>query len=280
MLEAYVDRVHSGYVVLDIGQDIGALIIYTAQDLRGQQIDVSPKGRPWQRTHTDVLSRQLNGRAFSAAVFQALPADHYNIWRNGQDFSGTVSIGGGEIAEVDWQDLSDALVPAPGSAPNLLPPRYQNACALSAVPMGTAPLLYTDSGQVAWDRLWTDFCDLALAGGPPHRGSLLEPVTPDEVEADREGYERVVGEIERGLRLVTGLTSVQSARAGWVGLACSDEEMALWLLRAIVVENVCVRREGAVLFLPAGPDFTLEKEIKNIITAVAKTHHYWVEHCR
>ena len=61
-------------------------------------------------------------------------------------------------------------------------------------------------------------------------------------------------------------------------LQCADEEMALWLLRAIVVENVCVRREQSVLFLPAGPDFRLEQEIKNVITVVAKTHHYWTEH--
>jgi sirohydrochlorin cobaltochelatase len=49
-------------------------------------------------------------------------------------------------------------------------------------------------------------------------------------------------------------------------------------MRAIVVENVCVRRERSVLFLPAGPAFRLEKEIKNVITVVAKTYHYWTEH--
>jgi sirohydrochlorin cobaltochelatase len=145
--------------------------------------------------------------------------------------------------------------------------------------MGSAPLLYTDEGQVAWDQMWTDFCDLALAGGPPHRGTLLEPILPAEAIADPAGYERVVAEIERGWQLVTGLPTVRSTTPGWVGLRCSDEEMALWLLRAIVVENVSVRREGTTLFLPAGPHFQLEEEIKNVITVVAKTHHYWKEHC-
>jgi sirohydrochlorin cobaltochelatase len=56
--------------------------------------------------------------------------------------------------------------------------------------------------------------------------------------------------------------------------------MALWLLRAIVVENVSVRREGTVLFLPAGPAFRLNQEIKNVITVAAKTYHYWAEHLR
>jgi hypothetical protein len=33
-----------------------------------------------------------------------------------------------------------------------------------------------------------------------------------------------------------------------------------------------------VLLLPAGPAFQLEKEIKNVITVLAKTFHYWTEH--
>jgi sirohydrochlorin cobaltochelatase len=137
---------------------------------------------------------------------------------------------------------------------------------------------YAEDGQVAWNEMWTSFCDLALAGGPPHRNTLLEPVPPDEVRANMAGYENVLAEIERGLRLVTGLPVLRSERLGWIGLQCSSEEMALWLLRAVIVENICVRREGTILFLPAGPDFQLEKEIKNVITVVAKTHHYWLEH--
>ena len=160
----------------------------------------------------------------------------------------------------------------------ILPPRYRNGRVVSVAPMGTAPMRYAGDGQVAWDEMWTDFCDLALAGGPPHRDTLLEPVPPDEVKADLQNYERVVSEIERGWRLVTGLPTVRSEKLGWVGLRCEDEEMALWILRAIVVENVCVRREGSVLYLPAGPAFQLDKEIKNVITVVAKTHHYWKEH--
>ena len=39
-----------------------------------------------------------------------------------------------------------------------------------------------------------------------------------------------------------------------------------------------VRREGAILYLPAGCRFTLDGEIKNVVTAVAKTYHYWTEH--
>jgi sirohydrochlorin cobaltochelatase len=82
----------------------------------------------------------------------------------------------------------------------------------------------------------------------------------------------------RGIELVTGLPVVREGAPGWIGVACTDENMAVWLLRAVVAENVCVRRDGAVLYVPAGPDFRLEYEIRNVITALAKTNHYWREH--
>lgn len=160
----------------------------------------------------------------------------------------------------------------------ILPPRYQNGQAASSVPMAAASLKYDAAGQVAWAEIWTDFCDLALAGGPSHRGELLEPVSPEIVAANPQGYEKVLAELDRGIALVTGLPIVRSQSPGWIGLECQSEAMALWLLRAMVVENICVRREGQTLFLPAGPNFRLEYEIKNVITVVAKTHHYWSEH--
>jgi sirohydrochlorin cobaltochelatase len=103
-------------------------------------------------------------------------------------------------------------------------------------------------------------------------------VTPAEVDADPDGYARVLAELERGLAIVTGQPIVASATPGWIGIACDSEDMALWLIRAITVENICVRREGATLYVPAGPEFRLEKEIKNVVTVVAKTVHYWHEH--
>jgi hypothetical protein len=33
-----------------------------------------------------------------------------------------------------------------------------------------------------------------------------------------------------------------------------------------------------VPYFPAGPNFRLEKEIKNVITVVAKTTHHWKAH--
>lgn len=161
----------------------------------------------------------------------------------------------------------------------LLPPEYQGSYeTVAPTSMGTAGLKYDGDGNVAWDEIWTSFCDLALAGGPPHRGSLLEAVTAEEALAEPDQYRAVVREIERGIRMVTGLPLITSRNPGWVGVICESEEMAVWLMRAIIVENVMVRREGDILYLPAGPKFTVKREVKNVITAIAKTVHYWKAH--
>ena len=160
----------------------------------------------------------------------------------------------------------------------LLPERYSSQPASPAPMPGAADIQYAADGTVAWDQMWTDFCDLALAGGPSHRDTLLEPVPPDQVAADPVGYAAVIDELTRGIELVTRLTVVNDAEPGWIGVECTSEEMALWMFRAIIVENICVRRTGCILYLPAGPAFRLHQEIKNVVTVVAKTHHYSMEH--
>ncbi len=173
----------------------------------------------------------------------------------------------------------DSLQTLAAKVKAILPPQYRECYEdVSPVSMGSASLKFAADGRVAWDEMWSDFCDLALAGGPPHRGTYLEPCSPAEALAEEANYQEVVAEIGRGLWLVTGLHVVPRVAPGWIGVRCTSPAMAAWLQRAIVVENVMARRDEAVLFLPAGPHFRLEKEIKNVITAVAKTCHYWTEH--
>lgn len=186
------------------------------------------------------------------------------------------------LSELNVNVEPDTQAVQPPAAPlstvlDLLPPRYQLKTP-SAAPMGAAGLKYDAEGKAVWNEIWTDFCDLAIAGGPPHRGTLLEPIDPAEAQRDPIAYEQVVQELERGIHMVTGLEVVRSESPGWIGMVCTSEDMALWLLRAIVTENVSVRREDKVLYFPAGPDFKLGKEIKNVITVIAKTTHYWQEH--
>lgn len=161
----------------------------------------------------------------------------------------------------------------------LLPETYQDSYErLEPKPMGSAGLKFAPDGKVAWDQIWGSFCDLAMAGGPPHKGTLLEPGTCDAIDAAPDHYEDVVDEICRGITLASELPAQPSSVRGWVSVDCYSETMASWLLRAIVMENVSARSHGRELRLPAAPHFRLEKEIKNVITVIAKTTHYWMGH--
>ncbi len=146
------------------------------------------------------------------------------------------------------------------------------------VSMGSAGLKYREDGRVAWDEIWGSFCDLAMAGGPPHKGTLLEPASAAQIESDESNHAAVVREICRGVNMVAELPASPSPVLGWVRVDCMSDTMAEWLTRAIVMENVSARCEGASIDLPAGPNYRIEKEIKNVITAIAKTGHYWLGH--
>ena len=128
----------------------------------------------------------------------------------------------------------------------LLPETYQDSFeSLEPTPMGSAALKYGPDGKVAWDQIWGSFCDLAMAGGPPHKGTLLEPGGREAIDAEPARYEEVVDEICRGISLASELPAQGSARPGWVSVDCYSETMASWLLRAIVMENVSARVTAA-----------------------------------
>lgn len=173
----------------------------------------------------------------------------------------------------------DALTHLDQRIRTLLPEDYQARYQdLQPVPMRSAGLVYGDDGQVAWDRIWGSFCDLAMAGGPPHKGRLLSPGSPEAIAAAPARYDEVVEEIRRGVWLAAALDARPAPDPGWVRVHTFGEAMAGWLLRAITMENVAVRGHRAAIDLPAAPSFRVEREIKNVVTVIAKTTHYWMGH--
>jgi hypothetical protein len=161
----------------------------------------------------------------------------------------------------------------------LLPEQYQASYeSVQPVSMGSAGLKFAPDGRVAWDEIWQTFCDLAMAGGPPHKGKLLAPGAAPEIAAHQQRYTTVADEISRGVWLAADLPAQADAHPGWVRVQCHNITMADWLTRAIVMENVAARSSGVMLYLPAAPQFRIEKEIKNVVTVIAKTAHYWMGH--
>ena len=86
-----------------------------------------------------------------------------------------------------------------------------------------------------------------MAGGPPHRGTLLEPATKSQTDREPGRYEQVLNELCRGVEMVTGLAAEPSPISGWIHVDCPSTGMAGWLLRAINMENVSAHADGMVL---------------------------------
>lgn len=155
--------------------------------------------------------------------------------------------------------------------------KAEAAGANTNAPMSAAPIRYAEDGSVDWGNMWDSFCALALTGGPAHRG------TDNTVRADPNSdpidpaYQIAVGEIVRGVHLVSGLKA-RADKPGWVAIECASEGMASWLGDAARAENVEFRNAGNLLLAPCAANFRTEKEIKSVITVVAKTTHYWQDH--
>ncbi len=143
-------------------------------------------------------------------------------------------------------------------------------------PMSAAAFVYRDDGRPDWGTMWTEFCDLALHGGPPHRGPDDPVVARTPTTGARQGSE-AVAEIRRGIFETTGLYSEQ-VEPGWLAISCQGRRMAAWMCASIILENVDARCEGERLFVPADPSFQLTDQVKSVVTVVSKTHHYWAAH--
>lgn len=90
----------TGSVVLDLGGDTGALIIYTGRDLHGREIEISRADTP--RTHSAVRERRVRDGTFHSAVYPDLPAGLYTVWWDDRTPAGAVTVSGGSVAEFVW----------------------------------------------------------------------------------------------------------------------------------------------------------------------------------
>jgi hypothetical protein len=102
MHENYAARPHPEYVVLDIGEHLGALIVYTDAALHGTEIEISPAGEDANRSHKDVLERGVSARPAFTAVFDKLPEGTYTLWSGGVPRARGVQVTAGSVAELDW----------------------------------------------------------------------------------------------------------------------------------------------------------------------------------
>jgi hypothetical protein len=91
-------------VVLNLGENIGALIIEADVDHLGVEIEISPLARDGEgerthshRSHSMVRERLTLPHPRYDAVYPDLNAGRYTIWRDAKTPEGTVTIAGGQI---------------------------------------------------------------------------------------------------------------------------------------------------------------------------------------
>ncbi|HEY7827324.1 MAG TPA: hypothetical protein VIB99_03760 [Candidatus Limnocylindrales bacterium] len=126
--------------VLDIGGDIGALILYTDAEYAGREIEVSlldeAAGQPAEaehehgqehdhghdhthehergleggaepghsgRVHTAIHERRAGDLVAYAGIYPELQQGTYRVWIDDPALPNQVTIVGGEVAELDWR---------------------------------------------------------------------------------------------------------------------------------------------------------------------------------
>ena len=101
--ENYAARRHPEHVVLDIGDDIGALILHTHAEMHGVEVEISATGQDDRRSHKDVLEREINGRPAYTAVFDNIREGTYTLWIDDLACERDVVVTGGAVSELDWR---------------------------------------------------------------------------------------------------------------------------------------------------------------------------------
>jgi hypothetical protein len=128
---SHAENPHAGQgaVVLDIGGDVGALIVFVPAQLAGTELEICPAGHrgdvpdeggdwwegDWrsQHVHPDrhgpawphvaVLARPTSTGSEHAAVFPALCAGAYEVWPRTDGATRLVAdVTGGKITTVSW----------------------------------------------------------------------------------------------------------------------------------------------------------------------------------
>ena len=88
-------------LVLEIGGDVGALVVYTDCSLAGTELDLVPAGSPRSHeVHNVVRPRTTGtGETVFAAVFPQVREGHYTLWgASATSPLGDVAVVGGAVA--------------------------------------------------------------------------------------------------------------------------------------------------------------------------------------
>jgi hypothetical protein len=105
--EAHNASAGQGPVLLDIGGDIGALVLHAAPHLSGAEIEISPVGGRRDGRHVAVLPRQAGTTVVHAAVYPGLTAGRWHLWSpDGDHVVMEVEVEAGRVVEAHWPETT------------------------------------------------------------------------------------------------------------------------------------------------------------------------------
>jgi len=108
----------AGTVLLELGAEVGALILHVPQELNGHEIDISRAGAPdAPRTHAQVRERPSGRGTVYSALYPGLAAGSYAVWRDEATVAATVTVTGGQVASCTWPAADPVQEPG---APDLV----------------------------------------------------------------------------------------------------------------------------------------------------------------
>ena len=95
-----------GSVLLDIGGDVGALVVIAPDEMLGREVEIAPEGEPFDavhRPHVAVVPRPVGNGAVASLVFPSLVSGRYALAEKGTgDVRLRVQVDGGSVTAAEW----------------------------------------------------------------------------------------------------------------------------------------------------------------------------------
>lgn len=121
MSENHNRHAGQGAVVLDIGGDVGALVVIAPASLVGEEIEIRAVGgpAPADLAHVAVVGRPTGNGVTYSAVFAELTRGRYELYRRPHGpVALRVDVAGGEVCQAVWPMQGQPEAPLDGWAPN------------------------------------------------------------------------------------------------------------------------------------------------------------------
>jgi hypothetical protein len=97
-----------GSVLLDIGGDVGALVVEMPAGMTGREIEIrpvtdTPATSPVHHPHVAVVARRVGDTTVPSLVYPDLVTGSYELYEKGtQDVEMTADVVGGQVTQLAW----------------------------------------------------------------------------------------------------------------------------------------------------------------------------------